>query len=88
MPNNTIEVIQKGQFLRIMDVITIGPAMVGSGFIIKARAKSGLEDIFAIAMIAAGVGTIIYNANNYRLQERALATTSPSDELTPSAQAE
>lgn len=52
----------KPQAVRIADVFLIGPAMIWAG--LDLRPPRWLR----WGMIAAGVGTIVYNARNYLLQ--------------------
>lgn len=50
----------KTQSTRLLDVFLLGPFMIWFG----ASAK-GLNDLPKVLMILSGMGTIVYNANNY-----------------------
>ena len=58
----------KAQSVRLFDVLVLGPAMVVAGVKLATGAKAKGLGIF---IVAAGVGTSLYNARNYaRIQER------------------
>lgn len=54
--------IQKHQFIRVLDVILIGPLMI------YAAQKGQLSLTVRNALLFFGVSTIIYNGRNYLLQ--------------------
>lgn len=51
--------IKKSQFVRLWDIFALGPAMVYIGYAEK------LETWEKVLLIGAGIGTIIYNGQNY-----------------------
>ena len=52
--------VEKGQFVRLVDVFILGPFMMWFGY----QAK-GIDDIYRYTMIIVGFLTIIYNGRNY-----------------------
>lgn len=50
----------KTQEIRLMDVLILGPFMIWAGLQTKQ-----LPDIAKLLLIGAGIGTVIYNGNNY-----------------------
>ena len=60
--NNEIE---KTQNIRIADVFVIGPAMIYGG--VKLTRQD--SQLLGLSLIAFGIATILYNANNYFKQE-------------------
>jgi hypothetical protein len=56
----------KPQHVRLMDVFLLGPFMVWAGFQLKHPAAK-------IAMVTSGVGTVLYNGNNYLRARRTKA---------------
>lgn len=60
----------KGQDVRVLDVLAIGPAMIAGGSIVFRHAfDSGERRALGTFLILAGVGTIIYNGNNWLKQQ-------------------
>lgn len=59
-PSTPIEV-QKSQEMRLVDVLVLGPFMIGMALI------SRPSPILRVLMGAAGVGTILYNLHHYQL---------------------
>lgn len=58
----------KAQWVRLFDVFVLGPSMVVAGVKLSTGAKAKGLGIF---IVAAGVGTSLYNARNYaRIQRR------------------
>lgn len=57
----------KAQPIRVLDVFVIGPMMVAGGLAIKDA------PVLRAGLIAAGIGTIAYNARNYAEVERRLS---------------
>lgn len=55
----TINVHQKSQTIRLIDVFFIGPAMIYAGTF------KTLPTWLRVTMVVTGACTIIYNANNY-----------------------
>ena len=53
------EEIKKSQFVRLWDIFALGPAMMYIGYAEK------LEPWEKVLLIGAGLGTIIYNGQNY-----------------------
>lgn len=51
----------KGQSVRLFDVWLLGPAMVVAGF----RLQRDEPSLLGACMVAAGVGTVVYNWSNY-----------------------
>ena len=60
-----MEPVGKTQFIRIMDVVFIGPAMMYGGHRLMKRGDRLLGNTLAVL----GMLTVVYNAKNYRLQE-------------------
>ena len=62
----------KGQTIRAADVLLIGPAMIAGGSVVYKHAydDSGRRALGAF-LIFAGVGTVIYNGNNWLKGEAA-----------------
>lgn len=54
--------IGKGQRMRLVDVFLLGPFLVWYGI-----RSDGMGELERAALVASGVGTIVYNARNYRL---------------------
>lgn len=64
-PSTPIEV-QKSQGMRLLDVLVLGPFMIGMAL------TSRPSPLLRVLLGAAGAGTILYNLRNYRLtRERA-----------------
>lgn len=56
----------KGQNIRALDVWVIGPAMIAGGSVVYKHAfESGERRALGAFLIFAGIGTIIYNGNNW-----------------------
>lgn len=63
----------KGQTVRVLDVVLIGPAMVAGGSLIYKHALDGERRALGAFLIFAGLGTVIYNGNNWLKGEAAIA---------------
>lgn len=63
-PSTPIEV-QKSQEVRLLDVLVLGPFMIGMAL------ASRPSPLFRVLLGAVGVGTIIYNLQNYQLTREA-----------------
>jgi hypothetical protein len=57
---STIEEFQKGQALRVWDMIFVAPVLIYAGL-----SKSNLHQGLRFSLFAIGVATFVYNANNY-----------------------
>ena len=55
----------KSQFVRLLDMFLFGPAMIAIGLW-----KSNLPMWLKMTSIIMGLGTIIYNANNYLINRK------------------
>lgn len=64
---STIQEFQKGQALRIWDMVYIAPLLIYAGSV-----KSGLSPFIRTSLVISGVATFIYNANNYFKNEQLL----------------
>lgn len=70
-PSTPIEV-QKSQEVRLLDVLVLGPFMIGVALISKP------PPLVRVLLGVAGVGTIIYNLRNYQLtKERESGAAAP-----------
>ena len=62
----------KAQAVRVADVLVIGPAMIAGGSVVYKHAYSdGAGRALGAFLIFAGVGTMIYNGNNWLKGEAA-----------------
>ena len=62
----------KGQSVRVLDVFAIGPAMIAGGSVVYKHAYGdGGRRALGAFLIFAGVGTMIYNGNNWLKGEAA-----------------
>ena len=62
----------KAQGVRALDVFVIGPAMIAGGSTIYKHAyEDGARRALGALLIFAGVGTVIYNGNNWLKGEAA-----------------
>lgn len=52
----------KSQPTRLMDVFVLGPMMVYAGM----RLQKHGDGVLGLAILLSGVGTMVYNARNYR----------------------
>lgn len=57
---STIEEFQKGQAIRVWDMIFVAPVLMFAGL-----TKSNLPDSLRFTVFGIGLATLIYNANNY-----------------------
>ena len=56
----------KGQTIRALDVLLIGPAMVAGGAVVYGHAyDDGGRRALGAFLIFAGIGTVLYNGNNW-----------------------
>jgi len=60
VPSTPIEV-QKSQEVRLLDVLVLGPLMIGVALMSRPPA------VLRVLLGAVGVGTILYNLRNYQL---------------------
>ena len=66
--------IRKGQNVRLFDVWLLGPWLVYLGL----RPGRGLSDIERAALVAVGIGTVVFNGANYlRVEQELRPKTSP-----------
>lgn len=65
-PSTTAE-YQKSQKVRLLDVFVLGPIMIYAG------TRTSLPVWLRVSLMAMGVGTIYYNAKNYRINKKAQA---------------
>jgi hypothetical protein len=70
MPSTPIEV-QKSQEVRLLDVLVLGPLMIGVALM------SRPAPVLRVLLGAVGVGTILYNLHNYQLT-REQASAAPN----------
>jgi hypothetical protein len=56
----------KAQWVRVLDVLVIGPLMVAGGMALTDKSKLG-----GVALGAMGIGTVLFNARNWLLVEQA-----------------
>jgi hypothetical protein len=65
--SNSLEIkeFEKSQFIRLVDVFVIAPICVYAGV----KYKDVLPTWLSVGLIAIGVGTLVYNANNYLLNK-------------------
>lgn len=65
--NNSLEIkeFEKSQFIRLVDVFVIAPICFYAGV----KYKDQMPTWLSISLITIGVGTFIYNANNYLLNK-------------------
>lgn len=71
-PSTPLEV-QKSQEMRLMDVLVLGPFMIGMAMM------SRPSPLLRVLLGAVGVGTILYNLRNYQLtREQASAENAPN----------
>ncbi len=71
---NTIEQVSKAQYVRLLDVFLLGPAMIVAGTSKKNKMDKNLKTL----LLLTGVGTVIYNGgnwleNNKRIMKQAYA---------------
>ena len=64
-----MEPVSKTQLIRVADVVFIGPVMMYGGDVL---AKKGHKNV-GYTLVALGVLTILYNANNWHLQNQKLS---------------
>lgn len=57
--------VQKTQDIRLMDVFAIGPLMIWAGL-----SKKKLPPLVKNLMVVIGIGTIIYNFNNFVVESK------------------
>jgi hypothetical protein len=57
------EPVAKTQAIRVLDVVAIGPAMIWGGALLAPRRPA-----LGWFLVASGLGTMIYNYQNHRLQ--------------------
>jgi hypothetical protein len=55
--------VAKTQAIRVLDVVAIGPAMIWGGALLAHRRPA-----LGWFLVASGLGTVIYNYQNHRLQ--------------------
>ena len=63
------EEVGKTQNIRVADVFVIGPAMIYGGV----KLTRSDSELLGLSLIAFGIATILYNADNYFKQKEALA---------------
>jgi len=78
----------KGQAIRVLDVFVIGPAMVLGGSVIYKHAEAGDRRALGAFLIAAGIGTSIYNGNNWLKVEAARESAAAEKQSKPQPSAE
>lgn len=61
----------KAQTIRVLDVFLIGPAMVAGGSVIYKHAEASDGRALGAFLVFAGVGTVLYNGNNWLKGEAA-----------------
>ena len=71
---NELEIIQKGQTMRLFDVFLIAPAMVAAGFYVYDRRETKTEEYFSFLLMGIGVGTFTFNGKNYLRQKSKMST--------------
>ena len=69
----------KAQGVRALDVFVIGPAMIAGGSTIYKHAyEDGARRALGALLIFAGIGTVIYNGNNWLKGEAAREAAEPA----------
>lgn len=56
----TVDQVSKAQWIRVLDVVVIGPLMIGGGLAWRKR-----RPLLGLALAAFGVATVWYNGKNY-----------------------
>ena len=56
--------LSKGQFIRFLDVVLIGPLMMYGGY------KARMNPVLRGSLIAFGAGTVLYNGANFLAIDR------------------
>ncbi len=79
----TTEIIQKGQALRVADVILIGPAMIAGGLYMAQKDSRLTFQLFGTVLALMGTSTMIFNADNYRKQQEVLEREQRQQAETP-----
>lgn len=62
----------KSQWVRVIDVVILGPACIAIGWYLMQTAKSNMWKLAGIFLIAYGAATISYNARNFMAEQRVL----------------
>ena len=79
----------KGQTVRVLDVVLVGPAMVAGGSLVYAQALDGQRRALGGFLIFAGIATVLYNGNNWfkgeAAREAAAAAASTPASTPPAA---
>ncbi len=76
----------KAQAVRVADVLVIGPAMIAGGSVVYKHAyDDGAGRALGAFLIFAGIGTMIYNGNNWLKGEAArdAAAQAPAKQPAP-----
>lgn len=69
---STIQEFQKGQALRVWDMIFVAPLLIYAGY-----TPSTLPKGVRFSLMITGIATLVYNANNYFKNEELFKKTQP-----------